>query len=408
MAQPTAAPPVLQAAVVGYGMAGRLFHAPLVAQSRRVRLRGVLARAADVRARAQAEHPGTVAYATLDELLADPHVDLVVVATPTNTHAALALAAIQGARRRGGRAPPSRPRRRTRTRTGRVPLTLRLHLVLLLVPVRRRRGRRTAGKHVVVDKPLCMSLAECDAIAAAAAARGVLVTVFHNRRWDGDFLTVRRLLESGTLGEVRWLEQSWHKFGASSKAWKNEPVAVNGGTFMDLGAHMVDQALLLFAAPVRSVHCRLHEDLGASDSHAQLTLGFADGRTAVVHTSALSLVPKPRYQLYGTRGTFAKYGMDAQEATLVRGEPVAAAKEDPALYGTLVRAAAAPGEAPTTTRVPTEAGRWGDYYDAVADAIARGPPYAPAVTLASVRRTMAVLFAAVESARTNRVLDVDI
>ena len=251
---------------------------------------------------------------------------------------------------------------------------------------------------------MCISVAECDELAATAERHGVLLTVFHNRRWDGDFLTVQRLVADGALGLVRWVEMAWHKFGLSSKLWKNETAATGGGTFLDLASHMVDQALLLFApAAVTSVHCRLHRDLPGSDtdSHAQLTIAFADGRTAVIDTSALSLIPKPRFVLYGTHGTFVKSGLDAQEGALGRGEPAASARDDPSTYGRL----AVPGGS-TASTVPTVPGHWAAFYPAVALAIARGPPYAPPVTVASVRRTLVVLFAALQSAASNQVVAV--
>jgi scyllo-inositol 2-dehydrogenase (NADP+) len=347
-------------AVVGYGYAGRTLHAALVrevaaaADGTRLRLHGVLARRAEQRERAQADHPGIAVYSDMPALLADPRVELVIVATPPATHAALAGAAL------------------------------------------------AAGRHVVVDKPLCLSLEECDTLAGLAATHGRLFTVFQNRRWDGDFLTVQRVLGEGTLGEVTWLEMAWHKFGASANAWKNVPAAAGGGVLLDLGAHCVDQALLLFPGPTASVHCRMHTPAegGGSETHAVLTLAWADGRTAIIDTCAQSLMPKPRFQLYGTRGTLVKHGLDPQEAALARGDASHSAHEPPAAHARVVLAAS-----PTTeVLVPTVPGDWARFYPDVAASIRAGPPYAPPVTVASVRRALAVLLAALESAATGRVV----
>ncbi|HOF89417.1 MAG TPA: Gfo/Idh/MocA family oxidoreductase, partial [Armatimonadota bacterium] len=188
-----------RAVVIGYGFAGRSFHSYLIGITPGLRLHGVASRDAATRARIVAER-SCRAYASFDAVLDDPEVDLVVLATPNSTHCALAIQALH------------------------------------------------AGKHVVTDKVMCLTLDECDRMIAAAAESGKLLSVFQNRRWDGDFLTLKSLIADGRLGEPRWIEMAWQGFGAWG-GWRGQ-AAMGGGKLYDLGAHLIDQLVLLFPQPI--------------------------------------------------------------------------------------------------------------------------------------------------------------
>jgi len=338
-----------RAVVIGYGYAGRSFHSYLVGLDSGLRLHGVCSRNAETRARIVQER-GCRAYESFEQVIADPDVDLVVLATPHDTHADLAVRAMD------------------------------------------------AGKHVVTDKPMCTSLAECDRMIEAAERNGALLTVFQNRRWDGDFLTLRKLLEDGALGELRWLEMAWQ--GARPPGGWRGQAAHGGGRLFDLGAHMIDQCTLIFPQAVQSVYCRMHHDYADRDvdSHAMVVIGYEGGATAVVDAGGMHFILKPRIHAFGREGSFIKHGLDPQEAAMRAGD-IDAAVEPEKDYGRLKTAE-------REREVRTLPGRWRSFYENVADALAGRTELA--VKAAGVRRAIAVLDAAFRSARSGEVVHTDI
>lgn len=333
-------------AIIGYGLAGRIFHAPILSTTPGLALAGVCVRDPERRAQATADL-GCRLWDDFAAVLADPGVDAVVIATPSAKHVEHCLAAL------------------------------------------------AAGKHVVCDKPVCFDPADLDRLDAAARAAGRSLTVYQNRRWDGDFQTVRRLLDGGSLGRPRAIEMGWGPPGAA-RGWRAN-AADGGGRLYDLGAHMVDQLCLLMPAAPVSVTCRMHHDLDQEvESHVHLVIGFADGATGVVETGYW-LLQKPRFRILGSEGAFEKHGLDPQEAALKAGNLDAAA-EDPALFGTLATAGA-------TTRVPTVPGRWRGFYEGLRDHLAAGAPNP--VPLASVRLPVRILAAAMRSAREGTTVRLD-
>lgn len=331
--------------VVGYGRWGRYCHCYLVRSTPGLTLHGVVSADAGKREAIAAEqHCRT--YATLDEALQDEAVDLVVLATPNSTHAAQAVAALQ------------------------------------------------AGKHVLTDKVMCLDLAQCERMIAAAQRHDRLLTVFQNRRLDGDFLTLQGLIQAGELGDVRWLEMAWQGFGIWG-GWRGQ-AAMGGGKIYDLGAHLLDQILVLCPEAVTGVYCRTHHDLTERDIESEgfLLLTFASGRTAVVDLSSLAAVQKPRFYIRGTLGTFVKSGLDPQEKALMAGD-IDSAVEPESQYGRL------------HTRdgdrlVSTVPGRWRSFYENLRDVLTAGAT--PLVTLPQARRMMAVLDAAKRSASSGQVI----
>jgi len=339
------------AVVIGYGYAGRRFHSYLIGLTPGLRLHGVASRDPAVRQQIVAERKCR-AYESFEQVIADAEVDLVVLATPHDTHARLAVAAMN------------------------------------------------AGKHVVTDKVMCLRMAEADEMIETSRRKGVVLSVFHNRRLDGDFLTLKQVLAEGTLGEVRWIEMAWQRWGPP-RNWRAKR-ASGGGRLYDLGAHMIDQLLQLFPEPVESVYCRMHHDFDPAsgvdvESQATVTIGFAGGRTGIADASSFAALHKPRFYALGSAATFMKHGVDPQEAALAS-ESIDSAREDEYEYA-LVH------DGKSARVVPTLPGRWRSYYENVAEAITRGEPLL--VKPEEVRRVVGVLEAAVRSGETGEVVRFD-
>jgi scyllo-inositol 2-dehydrogenase (NADP+) len=297
---------VIRVGLAGYGLAGSVFHAPLIRACQRMQLSAVLT-SRDVPQR----------VGTFDELLEQS--DLVVVATPNTTHFEMAAAALK------------------------------------------------AGKHVVVDKPLTVTLGEADELIALARERQRLLTVFHNRRWDSDFLTVRKLLRQ--LSEVMLFEAHWDRFRPEIKrGWREEPQP-GGGVLSDLGPHMIDQALVLFGMSDAVSADVLAQRPGAEvDDYFDLTLHYGERRLCL-RCSSLVAQPRPRFAIHGAAASFVKYGLDPQEAQLKSGM-------DPRDAGFAVDAndgALTFGDG-RHVKVPSERGNYLAFYEAVADAILDGAP----------------------------------
>ncbi|MCX5662476.1 MAG: Gfo/Idh/MocA family oxidoreductase [Planctomycetota bacterium] len=335
----------LRVAVIGYGFAGRCFHSYLVGITPGLKLRGVASRGAETRQRIVAERK-CLAYESFEQVLADKEVDLVVLATPNATHCGLAVRALE------------------------------------------------AGKHVVTDKAAALNLAEWDRMTVASARTGKTLSVFQNRRWDGDYLTLRSLIDQGKLGELRCVEMAWQGFGPWG-GWRGQKEA-GGGKLYDLGAHMVDQLAMLFPQAIESVYCRMHHDHKSitAESQALVVVGFAGGATGVCDTSSLAAIQKARFHAMGMKGTYQKFGFDPQEAAMIKGD-IDASREPESAYGKF-------HDGTAESVVPTIAGRWRSYYENVRDVVVKGAE--PAVRTNEVRRAIGVLDAAFESARTGQVV----
>jgi predicted dehydrogenase len=255
-AQPEGTPvttPALRVGLIGYGYAGKTFHAPLIAAVPGLQLAAVASRDA---AKVHADWPGTEVLADPQALLQRANLDLVVIATPNDSHYPLARAAL------------------------------------------------AAGRHVVVDKPFTLTLAEARELQALAAQRGRLLSVFHNRRWDGDFLTLRALLAAGTLGRVVHLESRFDRFRPQVRQRWRESAQAGAGLWCDLGPHLLDQALQVFGPPRGIVldQAALRDGAQADDWFlAQLRY---DGLRVTLHASALAAAPGPRFTVHGTHGSW--------------------------------------------------------------------------------------------------------
>jgi scyllo-inositol 2-dehydrogenase (NADP+) len=297
---------MIRVGLAGYGLAGSVFHAPLIRACERMELSAVLT-SRDVPHR----------VGTLDELL--ERSDLVVVATPNTTHFDIAAAALK------------------------------------------------AGKHVVIDKPFTVTVDEADDLVALAQERRRVLSVFHNRRWDSDFLTVRKLLPR--LGEVMLFEAHWDRFRPEIKqGWREEP-RPGGGALSDLGPHMIDQALLLFGMPEAISADVLAQREGAQvDDYFDLALHYGERRVCL-RSSTLIAAPRPRFAVHGMAGSFVKYGLDPQEAQLKAGM-------DPrdAGFGVDLNDGVVTFGDGQHGKVPSERGDYRAYYEGVGNAILDGAP----------------------------------
>ncbi len=337
--------------VIGYGFAGRCFHTYLVNLAEGLELYGVATSRPEARADIERRFDVKV-FASFAEVLADSAVDLVVLATPNDLHAAHAIAAM------------------------------------------------AAGKHVVTDKPMCLSLADADAMIAASKEHDRLLSVFHNRRWDGDFLTVKQVLEEGVLGELFLIEMFWGQYGAPG-GWRGD-AEHGGGKFFDLGTHLVDQALQLVDSPVERVYATFHSPPGWDrdiEAHAQATICFANGVEARVENSSLAKKVKPRWYVLGTQGSLVKEGLDPQERAMIA-EDIDSAREAPEHRARLFADVAG---RPAEMVIESVPGRWRSFYENIAEALEDRSKLA--VTPASVRAALAVIAAARESAATGRAVE---
>jgi predicted dehydrogenase len=303
-------------------MAARVFHAPLISSVEGLRLAAVVERHSD---QASARYPEIRTFRSLEEMLADSSLDLIVVTTPSGTHFDVARRAID------------------------------------------------AGKNVIVDKPMAARSQEIAELIALAAERRVMLVPFHNRRWDGDFLTVQKLIREDAVGRLVYMESRMDRWnpGATRTPWKNDPV-LGGGVLLDLGTHLVDQALVLFGKPlgVSAEIDREREGEGANDSFT-IRLRFQGVRVSV-GANMLSSPVGPRFLLRGTMGNFRKMGVDPQEAALNKithiGSP-AWGKDPETQWGML--AAVADG-AVITQPVETIPGDYRRFYEGVRDAVTAG------------------------------------
>lgn len=323
---------MIRTGLIGYGLGGMAFHAPLIDAVPELELAAIAtSRAAEVHAR----YPG-VAVMSPEALIADPAIRLVVISTPNDSHFPLAKAAL------------------------------------------------AAGKHVVVDKPLTNSVAEAAELDALAQERGLVLAAFHNRRWDSDFLTARKLIEGGRLGKVMLAELRWDRFRPEVLDRWRDRAGPSGGMLADLGPHLIDQALVLFGMPdALSGDLALQREGAQVDDYFELTLDYGEARV-ILASSRLTAEWRPRFALHGTKASFVKSGLDPQEPMMRGGgspNDAAFGVEDPAIHGTLTL-----GDGSRETIV-SERGDYRRFYTGMAAAIAgtAPPPVTAADAIAGLR-----------------------
>jgi predicted dehydrogenase len=345
----------IRVGLAGYGLAGSVFHAPLIAATPGLSLVLVSTSSAERAAAARRDYPGVDVVPDTDALLARANdFDLLVIGTPNATHFPLADAALD------------------------------------------------AGLHVVVDKPFTATAAEGRALIEKAQRAKRVLTGFQNRRWDGDFLTVRQLIADRALGDVYRLESHFDRWRPEPRAgWKNEPDAPGAGLVYDIGPHLIDQALVLFGAAT-SVFAEQRTVRPASNvvDDAYIILTHRAGVSSHLVMSLVAAEGGPRFRVMGSRGTFTKFGLDGQEDSLKAGMRPGDPRwgEDPQdRWGRL-------SNGNDVRSVATERGAYQRYYAGVAAAIRDGTP--PPVDAADAVAAIAVIEAANVSARERRVVGI--
>jgi scyllo-inositol 2-dehydrogenase (NADP+) len=267
----------LRIAIVGYGIAGANFHAPIVASTPSCEVAAIVTRNAERKQKAKTEYPRAQIFEHADDIWQHAELfDVVIIASPNKTHVEFAEKALK------------------------------------------------AGIHVVLDKPMAPTYADCQRLIEISKKTKAILTVFHNRRWDGDFLTVKQLIDNNTLGSITRLESHFDRWrpAVKSESWReqNDPDEA-GGLLFDLGSHLIDQAVQLFGQPL-SVYAESHKRrLNAQvDDENFIALSFEGDVYAHLWMTNLAAIEPPRFRLQGVNGTYEKYGMDPQEATLKAGQ----------------------------------------------------------------------------------------
>jgi predicted dehydrogenase len=332
-------PSPIPVALIGYGYAGKTFHAPLIRSVSGLELGTVVSRDA---AKVHADLPQVQVVADAHAAIADPDISLVVIASPNDTHAPLARAALE------------------------------------------------AGKHVVVDKPFALDLVQARELAAVAERQGRILSVFQNRRWDSDFLGVQQAMANGVVGDVKHFESHIDRFRPQVRVrWREQPGA-GSGLWYDLGPHLIDQALLLFGLPDRVLaSLAVQRDGGEVTDWAHVVLMYG-ARRVVLHASMLVAGGGARFIVHGTRASLIKSRADRQEAQLLAGMCPGEAGWGEDLDPMLIH----DGEG-GVTESPVPLGDQRQYYIALRDAML-GKGLNPVTPLQAIN-VMAVLEAAMES-----------
>lgn len=329
----------LNVGLLGYGLAGSVFHAPLIQSCPDMTLAAIGSRSFDGK-----DIPDGVKTGRFEEVVHDPEIDLIVIATANEAHFPQAFAALK------------------------------------------------AGKHVVLDKPATIRLSQLDTLVSLAEQMERKLTVFQNRRWDGSMLTAKQVLDNGALGTISYAEFHFDRFAPTVKnRWREDPVP-GAGVLYDLGPHMLDQAFHLFGLPQAVTANTAIQRPGARvPDFFHVILDYPDMR-AVCHATSLVYDHGPRIALYGNQGGFQHFGLDSQEDDLKAGK-----RPGDAGWGNMdtARAVMLPVEGGAGTDIASLNGSYESFYTGVARAILSGAPLP--VPTESARNSFAILEAAVRS-----------
>jgi len=341
----------IKTGLVGYGFAGSTFHAPVLSTIDALELAAVASSKPEL---VHTDWPGATVYADPAQLFADASIELVVIAAPNEAHFSLAQAALQ------------------------------------------------AGKHVVVDKPFTLTSVEAQTLIELAKERNLILSVYQNRRWDGDFLTLKALLAQGTLGRIASFESHFDRFRPEIRQRWRESAAPGGGLLYDLGPHMLDQAVQLFGTPEKIyADIALQRDGAEAVDYMHIVL-YYDRLRVVLQAGCLVKAPTARFAVHGDKRSFVKFGLDPQEDALkAGGRPGQADWGKDAVRGALHLGSEPDGQ---FQHVEMQPGRYQDFYQGMADAIRDGKP-AP-VAAEEALLTMRLIELALQSSSEGRVLSV--
>ncbi len=322
-------PSPVRVALVGYGLAGSVFHAPLIGSTPHMVLTAIVTGDPERAKKAAADNPSAKVVGTVDEILSNAgDFDLVVIASPNNTHYSIAHRSLE------------------------------------------------AGLAVVIDKPMATTYQECARLVNLAREKSLPLSVFQNRRWDGDFLTVKYLIESEQLGEITRFESRFERWRPVIRPghWREAGGPEDaGGLLYDLGSHLIDQVTYLFGRPnsiYGEVDCRRTGAL--VDDDVFVALSFANHLHVHLWTSVIACSGGPRFQIFGSKGTYVKYGLDPQEDALRSGKipnDSSWGSEQPESWGTLTTEE---GGQKVVKVIETVRGDYPAFYAAMRDAIIHG------------------------------------
>ncbi|WP_305857615.1 oxidoreductase [Balneatrix alpica] len=340
---------MLKTAVIGYGLSAQVFHLPFIRQQPELQLVAISSSQAQVRQ----DYPDIQHYLEAEQLIADTDAELVVITSPNDTHFPLARQAL------------------------------------------------LAGKHVLVEKPFVVTTQQGEELIKLAKQQQRQLLVYHNRRYDGDFLTLQQLIRDQRLGQIRYFESHFDRFRPQPRSRWREQAGVGTGILFDLGPHLLDQALLLFGLPqALSAHCRQLRPGAESTDFFQLHLHYPD-KEVLLNSSPFCANPNLRYLLQGQLGSYVKYGLDPQEDALRAGqlpghpewgqEPVTA-------YGQLYLA-----EQPALT-LPTQAGNYQRFYQDMVATLLKGA--AAPVSAEEALQGIRLIELAYQSSQQGRTLEV--
>ncbi|MEO7800446.1 MAG: oxidoreductase [Ginsengibacter sp.] len=347
----------IKVGLIGFGVGGQVFHAPLLTTIKGLELISIRASKADQVAAANARYPAAKVVATTEEIFNDDEVNLVVISTPNSAHLPLAAAALN------------------------------------------------AGKHVVVDKPFTITTKDADELIALAKQKDRLLTVYHNRRFDGDFDTLKKIIKHGWLGDVVEIESRFDRFRNFLKpdAWREDDQP-GAGILYDLGSHLIDQALDLFGLPKA-----VTADLRCQREGSKVTDNFE----VVLHYDRVKYSMKagmlvkenlPRFSVFGTQGSFTKYGLDVQEEALKAGlTPLTKTNWGVESEATWGRINTEYNGVHVTGKVESGVSNYADFYKNVYNAIANNEPLK--VTAEQARNTIRIIELAIQSQAERRTID---
>lgn len=343
---------MIDVGLIGFGLAGRFFHAPIISAVPGLRLAGIVQRRG---AEAALLYPNARILKSVDELLSMEQIRLVVVATPNDTHVSLTQLCL------------------------------------------------AAGRDVVVDKPFAPTLHEAETLVKFAAEKNRLLTVYHNRRWDADFQAIHNLVSQGALGRIVLFETNYDRYRPNLKqnAWR-ERSGPGSGIFFDIGPHLIDQALQLFGTP-EALHAdlRIERDAGVVDDSFDVVMHYPHGLRAVLRSTTMAVVPRPRFILHGARASFRKELIDPLESMLRSGRVPEGENWNVEPERNWGVATFAKGDQLVQERIPSQ-GDWRTFYAGVRDAILGVAP--PPVTSQQMLDVMRAIELAQKSSRLGQTL----
>lgn len=340
----------IKTGVIGYGFSATTFHIPFVKTLPQFELSAISTSKVDT---ARADYPEAQVYVSADELISDPTLNLVIITAPNDVHFSLAKAALE------------------------------------------------AGKHVILEKPFVTNVQDGETLIALAHAKGLNLSVYQNRRWDGDFLTVKQLINDGTIGDIKWFESHMDRFRPDVRdRWREKATVDGSGILFDLGAHLIDQALQLFGIPTTiTAQCRSLRQKGGANDFFNIMLDYGD-KLVQLHANPFSPEPNLRFKLLGSKGKYCKYGFDPQEARLKDGlapDSATWSQETKEQFGQLHFES-------HSEVMPTVVGGYEHFFNGVADAInGVGPNPVPA---SDALITMKLMDLAVKSSELKQTIEV--